>query len=284
VRSSKIGSPHGESMSEEASIAAVSEPGTREGIAADLRALGIQSGEVLLVHSSLSSLGWINGGPVTVIQALQDVLGPEGTLVMPAHSGEYSDPAEWGNPPVPQAWHETIRRTMPLFDVRRTPTRGMGRIAELFRTWPDVMRSSHPQVSFAACGKQAALVTADHELAYSLGETSPLARVYELDGRVLLLGVGFDRNTSFHLAEYRVPDPPLVKVGAPWLRDGAKVWQVFDDVELDDGVFPEIGQALECEDGVTLGPVRAATCRLFDQRPAVDFAVEWLCSNRNSVG
>src|SRR5690554_1946837 len=75
-------------------------PRTRSSIAEDLRRLGMKPGMDVLVHSSLSSLGWVNGGSVAVIQALMDVVAPAGTLVMPTHSAEYSDPAKWGNPAV----------------------------------------------------------------------------------------------------------------------------------------------------------------------------------------
>ncbi|MCP4425789.1 MAG: AAC(3) family N-acetyltransferase, partial [Chloroflexi bacterium] len=128
-------------MSEEQTIKNAHSPRTRASLAADLRQLGVRPSMTLLVHSAMSRLGWVNGGPVVVIQALQDALTSEGTLVMPAHSGDYSDPAGWENPPIPPAWHQTVRDTMPAFDPALTPTRGMGRIAELFRTWPDVRRS-----------------------------------------------------------------------------------------------------------------------------------------------
>src|SRR5215469_7875617 len=110
-------------------------PNTRDSLAADLRALGVKPGMTLPVHSSLSALGWVAGGPVPVIQALMDVLTPEGALVAPTFTGDNSDPALWAHPPVPEAWWPIIRRQTPAFDPEITPTRMMGRIAETFRTW-----------------------------------------------------------------------------------------------------------------------------------------------------
>ena len=256
-------------------------PRTRKSIAADLRTLGVTSGMTLLVHSSLSSLGWVSGGPVAVVQALMDVLTPEGTLVMPSHTSANSDPAKWENPPVPEAWWQIIYDTMPPFDPQTTPTNGMGIIAETFRKWYGVSRSNHPTDSFAAWGRNAAFVTKHHSLANGLGEQSPLARVYDLDGYVLLLGVGYDRNTSFHLAEYRAPHAVPTELGAPILENGERIWKRYTDIEIDSDIFPEIGADMERDTQITkIGNVGSATVRYFPQRAAVDYAKEWLTLKR----
>lgn len=268
-------------MSEQDVIQNTPSPRTRESMVRDFRQLGVQPGMTVIVHSSLRKLGWVCGGPVAVMQALMDVLTEQGTLVMPAHTGNYSDPAAWQNPPVPQPWWQMIYEAMPAFDPQVTPTYLMGAIAETFRSSPDVYRSNHPQVSFSAWGRHAEYVTAHHTLEYGLGEDSPLARIYDLDGWVLLLGVGYDRNTSFHLAEYRSPGAEPTLLGAPIIEDGLRVWKKFRDIEIDADVFPELGAEMEQTNLVKIGRVGLAECRLFPQRPAIDFAVQWYKRRRH---
>ena len=269
-------------MSESKAIENAGRPRTRQSLAADLRRLGLKPGVTVLVHSSLSRLGWVSGGPLAVVQALMDVVTPRGTLVMPTHSGDYSDPSRWENPPVPETWWQTIRDTMPAFDPRCSPTRGMGVIVETFRRCPGVVRSAHPAFSFAAWGSEALSVTADHELDYGLGEGSPLARIYDLDGFVLLLGVDHASNTSLHLAEYRAPEATPEDLGAPMMLNGQREWVSYKDIALDSEVFPQIGARLEEEHPPRIGRVGSAEARYFAQRPAVDFAQEWITKQRAS--
>jgi aminoglycoside 3-N-acetyltransferase len=263
-----------------------SEPVTEERLKEDLVRLGLEPGSTVLVHSSLASLGWVCGGARTVITALQRVIRPYGTLVMPAHSGHYTDPAGWSSPPVPRSWWETIRRSLPPFSPERTPTRGMGIIAESFRTYDDVFRSRHPRVSFSAWGDGALEVVADHSLNYGLGEGSPLARIYDRRGWVLQLGTGFDTNTSFHLAEYRAgfPGKREVQLGAPVLVEGHRRWKWADDIGYDSSDFADIGRDFLKKHGgeVRSGSVGLAAARLFPQRLCVDFAVRWMERHRRS--
>ncbi len=267
-------------LSEQEAVDRAPLPRTRLSLGDDLRALGVETGMTLMMHSSLKALGWVCGGPVAVIQALMDVVTPSGTIVVPTQSSEYSDPALWQHPPVPESWWQVIYDTMPAFDPRITPTHFMGVIVETFRRWPGVLRSDHPAVSFAAWGSHAEEIIKGHTLEFGLGEGSPLARIYELDGWVLLLGVGHDSNTSMHLAEYRAPGSEQVVLGAPILENGQRVWKQYRDIEIDSDIFPEIGADFEGTGQVRVAKVGSAYARFFRQRLAVDFAQEWLIRKR----
>jgi aminoglycoside 3-N-acetyltransferase len=258
-------------------------PVTADSLVRDFTALGLEAGDVVIVHASLSSLGWVCGGAVAVIDAISHVLGPTGTLVMPTHSSQLSEPSHWRDPPVLSSWWPIIRDTMPPFDPRTTPTRGMGAIAETFRTLPGVVRSAHPQVSFTARGPCAEDIAGNHDTDFGLGEGSPLSRLYDLQGRVLLIGVGHESNTSLHLAEYRLAPSQQCQrqEGAPVLIDGVRKWIEFRDLDVCASDFPQVGRAFEQSTSlVRQGHVGKTTARLMPQRALVDFAVQWMTEHR----
>jgi len=270
-------------MSEAEQIARVERPATVASLAADLAALGVLPGMTLLVHSALSALGWVSGGAQAVVLALRAAVGSAGTLVMPTHSTGLTDPADWQNPPVPESWWPIIRATMPAYDPATTPTRGMGAIPDCFRGAADVRRSDHPQDSFAAWGRDAAFITERHELTSGLGEGSPLARLYERDGAVLLLGVGHGNNTSLHLAEARAtfPGKRLGQQGAPLLIDGERRWVAFETLDVDAEDFPQLGADFAHDTGlVRAGQIAAAPALLMSQRALVDYGTRWLTAHR----
>lgn len=229
-------------MSEERVVNQTIQPLTRSLLREKFETLGVRAGMTVIVHSSMSRLGWICGGPVAVIQGLQDVLSTSGTLVMPTHTANLSDPKEWGNPAVPEGWWKEIRKEMPAFDPHVTPTYFMGYIAETFRTMPGVYRSNHPRYSFAAWGKHAEEIVRDHSLDYGMGEDSPLGRIFDLEGYVLLLGVSYENNTSMHLGEHKSGCYKTLRKESPILENGQRIWKSFADLDYDDEQFSAIGK------------------------------------------
>ncbi|CAN5767456.1 AAC(3) family N-acetyltransferase [soil metagenome] len=263
-------------------MARAERPATVASLVKDLQELGLVEASTVMVHSSLSRLGYVCGGAPAVVAALFESVGPQGTVVMPTHSGDFSDPAAWSRPPVPEAWWDTIRSEMPAYHPLLTPTRQMGAIVECFRHVPGARRSAHPAVSVTAVGPTSDRVVADHGLTYGHGETSPLARLYDLDAQVLLLGVSHANNTALHLAEYRarLANKAWTTNAAPIWVDGRREWTSYPDLEGDDGDFERIGQGFAGTGREAQGPVGAGTGRLMSCRDVVDHAVRWMEANR----
>ncbi|NDJ61354.1 MAG: AAC(3) family N-acetyltransferase [Chloroflexi bacterium] len=269
-------------MSEAQTINPNFPPLTVDLLAAGFADCGLAPGQTVIVHTAMRKLGWVVGGPVAVIQALLQVLGPQGNLVMPAHTTDNSEPSHWQNPPVPESWWPIIRAHMPAYDPATSPLRQMGKVAETFVHWPGAIRSSHPANSFVALGPQAAYLTADHRLESGLGARSPLARLYDLDGYVLLIGVDHSNNTSLHLAEDRAewPGKPYTEDGVAMLVDGERRWVTYRMLDYDADDFAQLGDAYEAAAVIPRHTVGQAQVRFMRQRPLVDFAVQWVNANR----
>src|SRR5579884_2718360 len=176
---------------------------TEDQLVEDLKDLGLPEGASVLAHTSLRAIGPIDGGAETLVRAFRRVLGPDGTLLVPTFTFDSCDPADWRNPPASMEEVESLRALLPVFDVETTPADAhwMGVFPEIVRQQPDALRSDHPVVSFAAIGPNAAFLTENVPFHYPLGSESPLARLNQLDGWVLLMGVGHTVNRSLHLAE-----------------------------------------------------------------------------------
>jgi aminoglycoside 3-N-acetyltransferase len=249
---------------------------TKDSIAEDLIELGVKKGMNVIVHSSLSSMGWVCGGPVALIEALMEVITEEGMLVMPTQSSGLSNPEQWENPPVPKEWWDTIKETMPAYDPAKTPTRAMGKVPELFRTYPGVSRSEHPTLSFAAWGNKKEEIIHPHPINDGFGKASPLGRMVENDFYVLFIGVGHDSNTSLHLAEHADPNIKEQIQYAPIMENGVRVWKEYKEVAYDSDRFEEIGKMYEKTGTVNEGKIGLAEAKLFPQKEAVEFAKNWM--------
>jgi len=163
-------------------------------IKADLRKIDLHKGCVVLVHSSLSSIGYVKGGADAVIEALLETVGEKGTVVVPTF-------------PFRGLMADYVKNS-PAFDVKKTPSK-MGIITERFRQRPKSMRSCHPTHSMAAIGAHASFLLGGHENSlYPFDRASPFWKLIKIKGYVLLLGVDYESMTVLRTFECIVPDFP----------------------------------------------------------------------------
>ena len=181
-------------------------------ISDDLQTLGIRPGGVLMVHSSLKSLGWVPGGAETVIQGLLSALGSEGTLLMPALS------------------YETVRSSNPIFNISSTPS-CVGIIPETFRTQFGTKRSLHPTHSVCAVGPLTEELLQPHQKdSTPCGPNSPFHRLPGINGQILMIGCGLLPNTSMHAMEEIAEVPYALKAPIVYTlitENGKKIQKIY---------------------------------------------------------
>ena len=210
----------------------------RSWLVSELTAFGVGDWPVLMVHTRMSALGWVVGGAPTVVDALLDVLGPSGTLLV--LTGWEDQPEYHQN-----RWEEQERNAhrdeCPPFDPRLSPaSRDVGRIPETVRTLPNAYRSLHPVDSFAAIGADADWLTSGQSLDEGYGPGSPLERLVEREGAVLLLGAPLETVTLLHYAEYLAGggSKRWVEYEMPIMVDGRRVWKRIRELDSSLGAFP----------------------------------------------
>ncbi|HVL26128.1 MAG TPA: AAC(3) family N-acetyltransferase [Thermomicrobiales bacterium] len=226
-------------------------------LAGDLRRLGVAEGGVVLVHSSLSRLGRVEGGADAVIDALLAAVGPRGTVLFPTLTGTEDDGPE----------------TPPVIDVRSTPC-WTGRIPETARRRAGAIRSLHPTHSIAALGAEAARYAAEHETGQTPCDVrSPYYRLIREGGSILLLGgVTQDSNTSLHCLEELAEVPYHLQ---PFPTDGVVIDAAGERIVVRNRLhlwgwerdFPRVDAPLAAAGAMRVGRVGASTSTLIAARP-----------------
>lgn len=259
-------------------------PGRRE-LLNDLRALGLRPGDLVMVHASLRAVGPVAGGPASLLDALLECLTPAGTLAAFVSWQQSSYDATLNGRRLAPA----ERAAWPAFDPATSPPYdGFGQFNRFICAHPAMERSAHPDASIAAIGRLAAPLTARHDLRDGYGPASPLGRLVDWRGRVLMLGAPAGTVTALHLAESlaRIPGKRRVRYEVPLRVAGRRCWrkaEEFDtnallDTCVETGFDPIADIAT---DYVALGHglrgrVGRAGCWLFDAQDLVAFGVRWL--------
>lgn len=263
---------------------------TRQQLVSGLKALGVKAGQTLMLHASVKAIGWILGGPIVVLEALIDVLTPDGTVMMMASwEGNPYQMAEW-----PAEQQELCLAECPPFNPATSPAdhRTLSILTEYLRTWPGACRSNHPLASFVAVGKKASWLTERHSLHYNHGLGSPLARLCEAQGQILLLGAPFSNITLLHHAEHlaNIPDKRLDRYRMPILQNGQRVWVEIEEFDTSNGIanfgnwdyFLDIGQAYVASGKGRSTQIGNASCYLFNADDLKLFGITWMEQNYRS--
>ncbi|MQM26240.1 aminoglycoside 3-N-acetyltransferase [Glycomyces albidus] len=255
---------------------------TRVGLAADLRRLGLDDGDAVMVHAAFSRVGPVLGGPDALVDAVFDVIGPGGTIL------SYQD-WELGV----DVWDEDgrvpdrFREHVPPYDpATARPARDHGILAAAIGTRPGVRRSGNPGASVAAVGARAEAFTADHPLDFGYGENSPFARLVAAGGRVLMVGAPLDTMTILHHAEHLadLPGKRRITIEYPFATPDGAEWRTVEEYDTSEPVVagpPEDYFRLIVEDFLATGRGRRgevgnADSVLVGAADIVAFAVAWL--------
>jgi aminoglycoside 3-N-acetyltransferase len=268
----------------------------RSRLARDLEKLGLEPGGLAMVHCRMSALGWVPGGAETIVRALLNALGPDGTLM--AYTGWQDAP-----PDNLDALDDEAKRIYleehPAYDPRfALARRDHGRVPEALRIWPGARHSGHPEAGVTAVGPVAEVLTAEHPYDDAYGAGTPYARLVELGGQVAVLGAPLDTVTIVHHAEAiaEVPDKRRVSYGSPVIVGGDRVWRTFSDINTSEGALPyerilgeepyieHIARSALAAGKGRRGSVGVATAYLFDARELVEHVVGWIERNFPSGG
>ncbi len=248
---------------------------TKEDIKVHLKNLGIQKGMLILVDAQTINLGYVSGGAQAIIEALMDVVGYEGTIVMPSFTMDNMDPSCWGQKRIEREHWEYIRQHPIAFDRKLSAPTNSDELVHQFMRNDAIARSYHPMYSFVAWGKYAKLLCDKHPLHFGLSKDSPLGKIFELNGYVLLLGCDYKDCTMFHLARYNGDQLPIKVVTSAIQQNKKAVWKDMLDLVLVNDDFHVIGEVMEERKVVKTSYLGNGKCRFFSAREAVNIATAY---------
>lgn len=186
--------------------------------------LGIKSDSLLEVHSSVSNLGYIINKEYDICDSLIETI-KDGVVIMMAHNGEFSDPSEWVNPPVPKEWHKLINDNRRIFDKDLFIPERVGKVAQLFCRYKGVTKTNHPITAMSVFNKTGDKTWLNHDLD-ERKMINPLYKLMENDGKILFIGTDFYSCTSIHLTEYLSPYSKIKEFPYKRLDDAGNVEEV----------------------------------------------------------
>ena len=255
---------------------------TRDQLKADLTALGLRAGDVVMVHASLRAIGEVAGGPDEVHLAIKDVITDGGTMFMYASCPAYVDDVGRGNL-TPEQEAEVLEK-LPAFDPHTArSTRENGALVEMLRTYPGARVNEHV-ARFVVWGRETDHLLTPQPWDFAFGHGSLLERFVGLDGKILLLGSDRDAVTFLHYAEHvaDIPDKRIARFQVPVLEHGVRVWKPMAEYDTSKGIhdnmpagpyFAMLVDGYLEETANRGGRVGAASSYLFSARELLAYAL-----------
>ncbi len=236
-----------------------------------------------MVHAAMSKVGPLLNGPDALSNAILEVVGPDGTMLVYTSWDSVHDDLLGDDGRVLPKWRDHV----PGFDQNASrAVRMNGIIAEFVRTMPGARRSANPGASVAAVGKLADWITADHRLDYGFGENTPLSKLVEVGGSVLMVGAPWDTMTLVHHADHlaAIPDKQTIRIEVPFAGVNGTEWRFMEEFETGDPIHEDLSEnyieqivtAYVESGGGSQGMIGFAPSLLVEARPMLAFAIRWL--------
>lgn len=253
---------------------------SRSQLIRDCAELGLSNGDTIMVHASLRAVGEILGGPDELIAALRETIGVDGTTMV--YVGCQSPLDDVGRGIYTAEEESFILEQCPPFEPDKArASRDFGALAELFRTTDGVICSRNPGCRMAAIGAKSEWLINDHPFNYGLGAGTPLEKLCNVGGKVVLIGSDLDAVTLLHYAEAIAPisEKKIVRIKVPLFRSNARQWVDVEEYNSSTGIcdwpelfFAEIVQKYLQQHGKS-GRIGQATAYVLDARELVEFAI-----------
>ncbi len=254
-------------------------PVTKDYLVNEFRELGIKKDDIIMVHSSLSSFGYVVNGAYDIIDALIEVVS-DGIITMPGHTSNNSKVEDWQNPPIPKEWHDLVKQSIRPTTNETEPT-SIGAVPRVFSRYNSIYRTEHPFTSLIYYGKNIPEELKNQPLDKPHSFEGPFGYLYKNNVKLLMLGTEYDNLTFMHLACNMNGGPYQAMESNIYVNNSVK--RVSFDIEDDDtDLFNTIGNKFETEytQLINISKIGNATCKLINGKELVDYAIKYYKDNR----
>lgn len=238
--------------------------------------MGICNGMTIEVVGSIENMGFIAGGAQTVVDALIETVGYNGTILMPFHCVGNTEPSTWINPIISPELVSEIREKIPSFSPKESEILYQGSLVDNLRRRDGIVVSYHPNRAYVAWGRYSKLLCNSQSLNFAYSYNSPANKLNELKGYVLLLGVDYDQSSSLLFAQY-INELAPIGLNCAMIDDhGKNIYTKLLDIDFDINISLRAGRILERNNLVTIKKIGNGVCKLFPFDLALNFTAKFI--------